>query len=155
MTAFALPNMAHTVAQSQNQNNPAAGLFSAARAAADQRGFWAALLRRPHALRILAQDHPQGQSGHYAGRQQVRLDDIRGSEGRTQGFDDAFYPLSDQTRQRWQSVAGALQDGIALPPVQLIQVGSAYYVRDGHHRISVTRALGQEVIEAEVTVWDN
>jgi hypothetical protein len=26
-------------------------------------------------------------------------------------------------------------------------------VRDGHHRISVARALGQRDIEAEVTVW--
>ena len=155
MTAFALPNMAHTIAQSQDRNNQAAGLFSAARAAAQQRGWWAAITRRSHALRTLAQDHPQDKSGHYGGRQQVRLDDIRGSEGRTQGFDDAFYPLSDQTRQRWQSVANALQEGIGLPPVQLIQVGAVYYVRDGHHRVSVTRALGQDVIEAEVTVWDN
>jgi hypothetical protein len=85
----------------------------------------------------------------------VRLADIRGTEGRAQGFDDEFYPLSDQTRQRWQSVACALEAGIELPPVQLIQVGSTYYVRDGHHRVSVNRALGQEAIEAEVTVWDN
>jgi hypothetical protein len=39
--------------------------------------------------------------------------------------------------------------------VQLIQVGGAYYVRDGHHRVSVTRALGQDSIEAEVSVWTN
>jgi len=155
MTTYALPNMVHTVAQSQNQNNPAAGLFSAARATARQRGWWAAILRRPHTLRTLAQDHPQAKSGHYAGRRPVRLDDIRGSEGRTQGFDDAFYPLSDQTRQRWQSVANALQEGIVLPPVKLIQVGETYYVRDGHHRVSVSRALGQEVIEAEVIGWDD
>jgi hypothetical protein len=37
-------------------------------------------------------------------------------------------------------VAGALQNRIALPPVQLIQVGGIYYVRDGHHRVSVSRA---------------
>ena len=41
-----------------------------------------------------------------------------------------------------------------LPPVALIQVGHLYFVRDGHHRISVARALGQETIDAEVTVWD-
>jgi hypothetical protein len=81
MTAFALPNMAHTVAQWQNQNNPAAGRFSAARAAADQRGFGAVVLRRTRTLRTLAQDHPQRQSRHYAGRQSVWLDDIRSSEG--------------------------------------------------------------------------
>jgi hypothetical protein len=40
-----------------------------------------------------------------------------------------------------------------LPPVVLVQVGDVYFVRDGHHRISVARALGQLDIEAEVTVW--
>jgi hypothetical protein len=35
----------------------------------------------------------------------------------------------------------------------LVQVGKVYFVRDGHHRISVARALGQLDIEAEVTIW--
>jgi hypothetical protein len=43
--------------------------------------------------------------------------------------------------------------GDPLPPVELIQVGSVYFVRDGHHRISVARAMGQQEIEAVVTVW--
>jgi hypothetical protein len=30
--------------------------------------------------------------------------------------------------------------------VELIQVGEAYFVRDGHHRISVATALGQQQI---------
>jgi len=89
-----------------------------------------------------------------AGRQVVKLNAIRGTEGRPGDFDDQFYPLSDKTRQRWQSVADALDEGLVLPPVQLIQVGADYYVRDGHHRVSVTRALGLDVIEAEVTVWN-
>ena len=42
---------------------------------------------------------------------------------------------------------------IPLPPVDLIKVGENYFVRDGHHRISVAHALGQEFIEAEVTEW--
>jgi hypothetical protein len=36
----------------------------------------------------------------------------------------------------------------------LIQVGDDYFVRDGHHRISVARAFGREQIDAEVIVWD-
>ena len=90
----------------------------------------------------------------YAGLQTVQIADIRGSEGRAKEFDDQFNPLTDQSRQRWQSVAGALDEGQPLPPVQLIQMGGVYYVRDGHHRVSVNHALGQEVIEAEVTVWE-
>jgi len=32
-------------------------------------------------------------------------------------------------------------------------VGDIYFVRDGHHRISVAKALGQLEINAEVRVW--
>ncbi|HEY3310826.1 MAG TPA: hypothetical protein VGK00_04225 [Anaerolineales bacterium] len=43
-------------------------------------------------------------------------------------------------------------NGRELPPVELIQVENIYYVRDGHHRISVSRSLGQDFIDAEVTI---
>jgi uncharacterized ParB-like nuclease family protein len=43
--------------------------------------------------------------------------------------------------------------GRELPPVELVQLGDLYFVRDGHHRISVAQAMGQESIEAEVIVW--
>ncbi len=72
----------------------------------------------------------------------MRLNDIRGTEGRAQGFDDRFNPLSDQTRQPWQSAAAARDEGLILPPVQLIQVGGAYFVHDGHHRESVSCTPG-------------
>jgi hypothetical protein len=32
----------------------------------------------------------------------------------------------------------------------LIKAGDAYFVRDGHHRVSVSRAFGQVAIDAEV-----
>ncbi|GAP12919.1 hypothetical protein LARV_00659 [Longilinea arvoryzae] len=44
-------------------------------------------------------------------------------------------------------------DGLPLPPVELVRVGGAYYVRDGHHRNSVASALGQLDIEAHVIEW--
>lgn len=50
-------------------------------------------------------------------------------------------------------MAVARQQGKALPPVRLVQVGDLYFVRDGHHRISVARALGQQDIKARVTIW--
>lgn len=87
------------------------------------------------------------------GVQTVPIEQIRGSEGRSQDFDRDFFPLCDHNRERWLSVATARQHGRALPPVDLIQVGDLYFVRDGHHRISVARALGQMVIEARVVVW--
>lgn len=88
-----------------------------------------------------------------AGLQEVPIDRIRGSQGRCLDFDRNFYPLQDHLKSRWLRVATAWQLGLALPPVELIQVGDIYFVRDGHHRISVARALGQLEISAEVRVW--
>lgn len=68
-------------------------------------------------------------------------------------FDDAFHPIRTHTELRWRRVARAGLAGVTLPPVELIRIGEAYFVRDGHHRISVARALGQKEIDAVVTVW--
>ena len=88
-----------------------------------------------------------------AGMQTVSIRQIRGSEGRRDDFDVAFGPLRAHTEARWVSVARAHLRGIGLPAVELIQVGTVYFVRDGHHRISVAAALGQQEIDAVVTVW--
>jgi hypothetical protein len=90
----------------------------------------------------------------YAGVRDVPIAQIRGSEGRCNDFDQSFHPLQDHNQARWLRVAAARHRGKTLPPVELIQVGEVYFVRDGHHRISVARAVGQMDIEAEVTVWD-
>ena len=90
---------------------------------------------------------------HYAGIKTVRLNQIRGSEGRTEDFDANFKPLQVRSKDHWVSIAKAQLTDQALPLVNLIQIGKTYYVRDGHHRISVAQALGQESIEADVTVW--
>ena len=52
------------------------------------------------------------------------------------------------------SIARACYLGQVLPPIELIRLGDTYYVRDGHHRVSVARALGQDEIDAQVIVWD-
>jgi hypothetical protein len=154
MTTFGLLSAAYDVTVGQHQNNDAADLFSAAFAAGRARRLMAAITRRPNTLRSLGADHVKGGGAHYAGLKPVALDDIRGSEGRQEDFDDRFNPLSARTRQRWESVAGALAEGIGLPPVELTQIENSYYVRDGHHRVSVMRAMGEQEIEARVTVWN-
>ncbi len=89
---------------------------------------------------------------HEAGLQSVPIGQIRGTEGRSRDFDRAFRPLNDNTQQRWLSIYNAQADGVALPAVELICVGQDYYVRDGHHRISVARMLGQRFVDARVIV---
>jgi hypothetical protein len=89
----------------------------------------------------------------YAGTKVVRIASIIGSEGRTSDFDMQFHPMGEEARQRWVNVAVAYLQRLPLPPVELIQVGDAYFVRDGHHRISVSRTFGQVAIDAEVITW--
>jgi hypothetical protein len=112
---------------------------------------------RPDSWRLLELSEIEGtcriDDRCYAGLQTVPIEQIRGSEGRSSDFDRDFHPLQDHCKGRWLRVAAARDQGKVLPPVVLVQVGDVYFVRDGHHRISVARALGQLDIEAEVTVW--
>jgi len=89
----------------------------------------------------------------YAGIQVVSIQSIIGSEGKTNDFDMGFHPLKEASRERWVNMAMAYLSRLPLPPVELTQVGNAYFVRDGHHRISVSRAFGQTSIDAEVITW--
>ncbi len=87
------------------------------------------------------------------GTETVQIDQIRGSESRIYDFDCDFNPLVRCTHDRWLGIASAKRRGRHLPAVVLVQVGDIYFVRDGHHRISVAKALREEVIEAKVIVW--
>ncbi len=89
----------------------------------------------------------------HAGIRTVPIGQIRGSQDRGHDFDRDFNPLQDHSKGRWLGIAAARQRGKALPPVELVQVGDVYFVRDGHHRISVAQALGQQDIDAKVMVW--
>jgi hypothetical protein len=113
------------------------------------------LLDRPqqlYDLHVLKQ-HLHLRGSFYSGIQVVPIRSIIGSEGRASDFDMDFHPVSDSARERWINVALAYLSNQPLAPVQLIRVGDAYFVRDGHHRISVGRAFGQIAIDAEVITW--
>jgi hypothetical protein len=90
-------------------------------------------------------------SEHYAGQAVVPLDAIVGTVDRGRDFDRSFRPTSGRVRSRWEHIAAAMRRGEAMPPVDLVRIGQIYFVRDGHHRISVARALGRGDIDANVT----
>ena len=69
------------------------------------------------------------------GLQVVPISAIVGTVDRERDFDRHFRP----------------RRGEALPPVALYKIGEIYFVRDGHHRVSVACALGHEDIDAYVT----
>ncbi len=134
-------------------------LYVRARDRGQRGGFWAMLKGRSRCLLTLEEvvkgvdASCDGQAHRCHGIRTVPIGQICGSESRSSDFDRDFNPLQDHNKGRWLSVAAARRRGKALPPVDLIQVGDAYFVRDGHHRVSVARALGQQDIEAQVIVW--
>ena len=85
------------------------------------------------------------------GVQRIALDTIVGTiDRRSTTFDRAFRPVSDEVRGRWERVAAARRSGIELPPIEVYRIGELHFVQDGHHRVSVARAFGEETIEAHV-----
>ncbi len=81
----------------------------------------------------------------------VDVDQIVGSVDRSRGFDRRFRPTTQTSRTRFERLAAAARRGEDLPPVDLVQVGEAYFVVDGHHRVAVARALRRDLIAAYVT----
>ena len=90
----------------------------------------------------------------HLGLRVVSIKEIIGSVGRPGDFDRDFLPLRRELKPRWISIQEARFRGNPLPPVELYKLGDGYFVRDGHHRISVARFHGQDFIEAVVTEMD-
>jgi len=82
---------------------------------------------------------------------EVPIDAIAGTTepNRAAQFDRQFRP-TPRTRSRWQRVWLAVQQGVTLPPISVVQVGDGYAIRDGHHRVSVAKACGAATITALV-----
>jgi hypothetical protein len=92
-----------------------------------------------------------GRTGqHDLGLRVVPLDAIVGTVDRGVDFDRGLRPTSARLRSRWERIAAAQRRGEALPPVSLYKIGDLYFVRDGHHRVSVAKSLGRDDIDAYV-----
>ena len=84
------------------------------------------------------------------GEQVIDLDSIVGTVDRRRGeFDRDFRP-SPGTRGRWERIAEARKRGEAMPAIDVFRIGDLHFVRDGHHRVSVARALKEKDINANV-----
>lgn len=91
---------------------------------------------------------------HYAGVQTIPIGSIVGSTGRYQEFNRAFLPTQEHLRDRWKQIYEAAHGPAGFPPIDVYQIGDAFFVRDGNHRVSVLGELGARTIEATVTVLD-
>ena len=54
-------------------------------------------------------------------------------------------------RSRWEELALAQRRGVPIPPIDVYRVNGEHFVSDGHHRVSIALATGQEMIDAYVT----
>lgn len=126
--------------------------FARALNKANMRGFWGRLLHQDTRL-LVFQDILNCLPAYGRVdilRQIVPIQQIIGTAGRVNDFDNQFLPRAGAAAQRWKNVHKAYSRGESLPPISLYKVGKLYFVEDGHHRISVARLQGQDFIEAEV-----
>ncbi len=86
------------------------------------------------------------------GLRDIPLDAIVGSVGRYTDFTRTFLPRQNSDEDRWAGVKAAATDMSAsgLPPIEVYQIGEAYFVRDGNHRVSVARQMGATHVQAYV-----
>jgi hypothetical protein len=85
------------------------------------------------------------------GLQTIRVDTIVGTVDSGRDFDRHFRPASSRVRERWEQLALAQRRGAAIPPIDVYRVGGLHFVSDGHHRVSIAAATGQQTIDAYVT----
>jgi hypothetical protein len=84
------------------------------------------------------------------GVQLVPVDQIIGSLARAREFDAAFRPLNSPLQMRIAEIRSARPATIDAP-ISLYRVDHAYFVADGHKRLSLAIADGRTDVEAEVS----
>lgn len=126
--------------------------FARVYAKARRQAFLNQLLHQPTTLKTFGQGVNRNQeTGIYRGVQDVEIDKIIGSVSRSNDFDRHFRPLKRSMAHRWAAML--LYFANSTPePIQVYKLGDAYYILDGHHRVSVARFYGQLILRADV--WE-
>ena len=83
-----------------------------------------------------------------AGRREVAVADIIGSVGRVADFDGCFRPRHKRLREEIR--ARAATPAVVDKPISLLQVDHAFFVEDGHKRLSAAIAAGRKFVDANV-----
>ena len=92
--------------------------------------------------------------GTYVGVQEVGIDRIVGTENRGEDFSRDFHPRKRWLASRWIAIYGLMTRSEFHEPISVIEVGGTFFVRDGHHRVSVAKALNKEFLPASVTRYN-
>ncbi len=124
--------------------------FSNLRLQALRHDLWARLTGKSNRLSVFPGLAEVGMANKiFAGCIEIPLEKITGTFDRNQDFDRQFRPLKKHLIERWVNVYLSREN---WPPIVVHKVGESYYVEDGHHRVSVARALGMAYLTA--SVWE-
>src|SRR5919112_1216345 len=128
--------------------------FTRARRRARLRALVARIRREHSSNRLLSFDEVRKElvanNRLHRGTRVVEVDEIVGSVGRWRDFDRSFLPARASVGHKWKRIDRAFQRGEDLPPVELYKLEEAYFVVDGHHRVSVARYHDVPTLEAAV-----
>jgi len=86
----------------------------------------------------------------YRGLREIPIKRIVGSVDRSADFRRDFKPRRRLSRSRLANLRAAFPDGV-MPAISVFEVGGAYFVEDGHHRVALAQERGADYIDAEVT----
>ena len=84
----------------------------------------------------------------------IPLEKIVGTVG-TKGrlFTRTFHPKTNTLLPRWKRVYTMARGLRGYRPIDVYEAVGAFYVVDGHFRVSVARALGSTMIQARIRRW--
>ena len=131
--------------------------FTRARRRARLRAVMARIRRKHAPNRLLSFDDVRRE--HAAnnrlqrGTRVVEVEEIVGSVGRWRDFDRSFLPARASVGHKWKRIDRAFHLTEDLPPIKLYKLEEAYFVLDGHHRVSVARYHDVPTLEAAVVAF--
>lgn len=129
--------------------------YKKARRKADFQELFARILGNPEEMELLSYEEVRQhlraieKSAEQLG--EIPLDAIVGSVGRYQDFTRSFLPKESISQDRWARVMANTKGLSGLPPIDVYKIGEVYFVKDGNHRVSVSRQMGNTAIQAYVT----
>jgi len=129
--------------------------YKKARRKADFQELFARMLGNPDEMELLSYEEVrQGLRAIEKSAEQlveIPLDAIVGSVGRYHDFTRKFLPKSSISQDRWARVMANTKGLSGLPPIEVYKIGDVYFVKDGNHRVSVAKQMGNTAIQAFVT----
>ena len=86
----------------------------------------------------------------FVGHETIRVDDIVGSSERGSDFDGCFRARSPELARRIHDIDLAHPGGLD-EPIDVVRIDRAYFVTDGHKRVSLAKAQGREFLDARIS----